>query len=294
MASYAATINIRHISTGRPPPGQKARSMLSLRDAKAKALGSLRYIARADAAADLDIIGHCQGETMIAENQADRRAMLTMSRWAINARAERHTEANGIRLADKLIISLPRDATPDHHREMVANIVADLGADSDAWLVAAIHRDRAGNPHAHILAVDGLETREAAVDRRPDAKRVRRRDQLRLNEGGNRPELRRRIANQINLVSKREGYRRAEVRSLADQGIKRTAQSHDGPRGSARRTLREIDAWFEQSSEKNGSSIHEAFPAQEPSFSGSALFAEESSTPRMPDLTTDTRSNDER
>jgi|TARA_R100000935_G_C2838829_1_gene169810 hypothetical protein len=244
MTTYAATINIRHISTGRPPAGKKSRICLSLRAAKAKALSSLRYITRPDAAADMDIIGHSQGTTMIAQNKADRIAMLQMSKWAINARATRHTDANGIRLADKIIVSLPRDASPDHQREMVGRIVSDLGKDSDAWIIAVIHRDRAGNPHAHILGIDGLETREAATARRPNAKRIRRRDQLRLNEGGNRPTVRRQIAHQINIVSGREGYRRAEVRSLADQGVDRIAQPHEGPYGSPRRTKREIMDWM--------------------------------------------------
>lgn len=236
MASYAATINIRHISTS-----SRGRSSLSVGGARKGALDNLSYITRASKTADLDIIGHSQGETMIAENAADREAMRDMSRWAIDARAARHTEANGVRLADKIIVSLPADASPEHHREMASGILAELGGDSDAWLVAAIHRDRRGNPHLHILAIDGLETREAALARRPDAQRVRRRDQLRLNEGGNRPELRARIAAQINAVSEREGYRCAEVRSLVDQGIDRAATEHEGPQGSARRLRRERD-----------------------------------------------------
>ena len=266
MPSYAASVNVRHISTGRPPIGKAARAMLTLPAAKTKTLASLRYITRADAAADLDIIGHNQGETMIAEDAADRRAMMEMSRWAIDARAVRHTEANGIRLADKLIVSLPADATPQHHREMVAGIVSDLGGDSDAWLVAAIHRDRGGNPHAHVLAIDGLETRAAALARRPDAKRVRRRDALRLNEGGNRQELRQRIAAQINRVSDAHGYRRAEVRSLVAQGVQRAAQEHEGPVGSARRTYRECEEWMDQANALDGpggslQEIEAVFPA---------------------------------
>jgi hypothetical protein len=240
MSSYAATINIRHISTS-----SRGRSSLSVSGARKAALDNLSYATRASKTDDLDIIGHSQGETLIATDAADRAAMWDMSRWAIDARAERHTDANGIRLADKMIVSLPADASPEHHREMVGSILSDLGGDSDAWLVAAIHRDRAGNPHAHILAIDGLETREAAHARRPDAQRIRRRDQLRLNEGGNRPELRRRIAAQINLVADREGYRRAEIRSLSDQGIDRAAQEHQGPKGSARRTRRDLDAWLD-------------------------------------------------
>lgn len=270
MTSYAATINIRHISTS-----AKSRSGLSANAAGKAALDNLAYICRADAAADFDIIGHCQGETLIAEDATDRAAMREMSRWAIDARAKRHTDANGIRIADKLIVSLPRDATHEHHREMVAGIVSDLGADSDAWLVAAIHRDRRGNPHAHILAIDGLETHEAAKARRPDAQRVRRRDALRLNEGGNRQELRARIAAQINAISLREGYRLAEVRSLADQGIERIAQTHDGPHGSARRIRREVDTWLGQGTEITAGGwdwLNAPEPPQPSTRSGSALF----------------------
>ncbi|MFZ3585131.1 MobA/MobL family protein [Loktanella sp. DJP18] len=271
MMTYAATINIRHISTS-----AKSRGGLSINAAKKAAFDNLTYICRTDAAADFDIIGHCQGETLIAEDATDRAAMREMSRWAIDARAERHTEANGIRLADKLIVSLPRDATWEHHREMVAAIISDLGRDSDAWLVAAIHRDRKGNPHAHILAIDGLETHEAAKARRPDAQRVRRRDMLRLNEGGNRQSLRVRIAAQINAISLREGYRVAEVRSLAEQGIERIAQAHIGPRGSARRTRREVDAWIGQDPEITAAGwdwLDGQEAQQPPTRSGSSLFA---------------------
>lgn len=234
MSSYAATVNIRHISTS-----SRSRDGLSIRAARKAALDNLSYITRASKADDLDVIGWSQGEALVAQDAGDREAMREMTHWAIDARAARHTEANGVRLADKVLVSLPRDATPEHHREMLVGILGDLGRDSDAWLVGAIHRDRAGNPHAHILAIDGLETREAAMERRPDAKRVRRRDQLRMNDGGNRQELRQRIATQINRVSQEHGYRRAEIRSLADQGIEHAAGEHEGPHGSARRTQRE-------------------------------------------------------
>lgn len=289
MTSYAATINIRHISTS-----AKARNGLSISAAKKAALDNLSYICRANATADFDLIGHSQGETMIAEDAIDRAAMREMSHWAINARAKRHT-ANGIRLADKLIVSLPRDATAEHHREMVAGIVSDLGANSDAWLVATIHRDRGGNPHVHILAIDGLETREAAAARRPDGKRIRRRDQLRLNEGGNRPDLRRRIAAQINAVSVREGYRQAEVRSLKDQGIKCTAQTHEGPHGSARRNLREVNAWLDQSNALDGGwDVRDASPSPQPLRSGSTLFAADAAAQHVAEQSTKTRRNEGR
>lgn len=42
-----------------------------------------------------------------------------------------------------------------------------------------------------------------------------------------------RITDQINTVSDAYGYRRAEIRSLENKGIQRTAQKHDGPRAAA-------------------------------------------------------------
>lgn len=267
MENYATTINIRHISSS-----PKARGSLSISAAAKAAIATLSYICRAEAAADFDIIGHSQGQTMIAEDAVDRAAMREMTLWSINARAKRHSDANGIRLADKIIVSLPQDATPEHHREMVRKIVSNLGQDSDAWIVAAIHRDRSGNPHAHILAIDGMETREAAKARRPDATRIRRRDALRLNEGGCRQILRQRIADQINAVSALHGYRRAEIRSLKDQGIQREAQKHKGPYGSARRKLYEDRNQLDQDG---------AISTQFPTRSGSSLFSKSRTAKRV-------------
>ena len=226
--SYEATINVRHISTS-----PKARNQLPLAEAKRRAINNLRYITRSSATWDGDIIGHSEGITMIANDPGDRRAAREMTMWALEARARKHRHSTGIRLADTLIVSLPRDATPAHHREMVANILTSLGGDSDAWLIGAIHRDRAGNPHAHILAIDGLESEAAARTRRPEAKRVRRADALRLNQGGNRQDLRARIAAEINAISDRERYRHAEVRSYKDRGIELTPSQHDGPKRRA-------------------------------------------------------------
>lgn len=112
---------------------------------------------------------------------------------------------------------------------MCAAILEDFTADSEAFGMAAIHTDKAGNKHAHFLFVDGLESLEAAKARRPDAKRVRRADALRLNEGGNRQEVRARVAASINAVALPAGRRTAEVRSYADRGIEREPQRHEGP-----------------------------------------------------------------
>ena len=112
---------------------------------------------------------------------------------------------------------------------MCAAILSDFSRDSEAFGMAAIHTDKRGNPHAHFLFVDGLESLDAAKARRPDAKRVRRADALRLNEGGNRQEVRERVAAAINATAAPAGRRLAEVRSFKDRGIDREPQRHEGP-----------------------------------------------------------------
>ena len=117
----------------------------------------------------------------------------------------------------------------DEQRTMCAAILSDFCGDSEAFGMAAIHTDKRGNPHAHFLFVDGLESIAAAKARRPDAQRVRRADALRLNEGGNRQEVRERIAATINAVAAPAGRRLAEVRSFKERGIDREPQRHEGP-----------------------------------------------------------------
>lgn len=220
MAHYETTVRLTHISTS-----TKGRSGLSVADAVGAAKANLRYITRDDAAQPGNIIARSNG-AILDGSPADLKAA---ARSAIEARSERHTDAYGVRLADKLIVSLPRDSTLDEQRTMCAAILADFCQDSEAFGMAAIHTDKRGNPHAHFLFIDGLESLEAAKARRPDAKRVRRADALRLNEGGNRQEVRERVAAAINATAAPAGRRLAEVRSFKDRGIEREPQRHEGP-----------------------------------------------------------------
>jgi hypothetical protein len=220
MSHYETTVRLTHISTS-----TKGRSGLSVADAVGAAKANLRYITRDDAAQPGNIIARSNG-AILDGSPADLKAA---ARSAIEARSERHTDAYGVRLADKLIVSLPRDSTLDEQRTMCAAILTDFTRDSEAFGMAAIHTDKRGNPHAHFLFVDGLESLDAAKARRPDAKRVRRADALRLNEGGNRQEVRERVAAAINATAAPAGRRLAEVRSLKDRGIDREPQQHEGP-----------------------------------------------------------------
>ena len=219
MSTYETTVKISHISTS-----GKARNGLSVADAVGSAKAHLRYITRDDAAEDGNIIARTDGQFL--DGTTDD--LKTAARQAIDARSQKHTDAYGVRLTDKLMVSLPNDATIAEQRQMCANILEDFTADSEALGLAAIHTDKAGNAHAHFLFVDGLETREAAKARRPDAKRVRRADALRLNEGGNRQEVRASVATSINAVAELSGRRLAEVQSFKERGVAARAQRHEG------------------------------------------------------------------
>ena len=117
----------------------------------------------------------------------------------------------------------------DEQRTMCAAILADFTADSEAFGMAAIHTDKRGNPTRISCSWMVSNPSPPPRPRRPDAQRVRRADALRLNEGGNRQEVRERIAATINAVAAPAGRRLAEVRSFKERGIDREPQRHEGP-----------------------------------------------------------------
>lgn len=217
--TYATSINIKHISTSR-----KARKVLSLAEAIATAKARFRYQTRDGATTDDDVICHTAGQTLTGDKVAIKAKAYT----ALAERAKKHTDKNGVRLCDTGHISLPNDATTEEQREIARRLVSDMAKDSQALVVASIHHDKKANAHLHWWAVDGLETREAAQARNPEAKRIRQRDQLRLNEGGSREEWRARFAAIVNEVGQANGRRFAEHRSLKDRGIERAPQLHEG------------------------------------------------------------------
>ena len=153
MSHYETTVRLTHISTS-----TKGRSGLSVADAVGAAKANLRYITRDDAAQPGNIIARSNG-AILDGSPADLKAA---ARSAIEARSERHTDAYGVRLADKLIVSLPRDSTLDEQRTMCAAILSDFTRDSEAFRDGGDPTDKRGNPHAHFLFVDGLESLDAA------------------------------------------------------------------------------------------------------------------------------------
>ena len=94
MSHYETTVRLTHISTS-----TKGRSGLSVADAVGAAKANLRYITRDDAAQPGNIIARSNG-AILDGSPADLKAA---ARSAIEARSERHTDAYGVRLADKLL-----------------------------------------------------------------------------------------------------------------------------------------------------------------------------------------------
>jgi len=206
---------------------------LSIEKAAMKAKANLRYIARSSAvkkgnAAGAGMVKNPDGS--VVRNASEGRAAI---RRAIDTRSQKGGK-NGKRVAEKMMFSLPNDFAGKPAREALRRVLHMLVADSDALAYGAIHTDRPDNLHCHILAIDGQESVASARKRRPDAKRVRRCDQLRMNERGRPREVRKAIAREINAVAEIYGLTKVEHRSFKDRGITREPGLHVGPQQIAR------------------------------------------------------------
>lgn len=208
---------------------------------------NLGYIARDAARADpADLIFAHAGKIKDGAEVEPGQLKKRMSQ-AIDERAKKHRKNVGVRLSDTMIVSLPNDATDEECREIAWGMLSHLVGDSEAHAMAAIHSDKERNKHLHIFYVDGLETRESAKARNPEAKRVRRRDfgrqivqEMPVGTDGNQlknecgkpitahGKLRADFAKIINDVGDREGRRFAEHRTFKERGIERTPQTHEG------------------------------------------------------------------
>ena len=242
------TTTIRRVSTS-----PKARVSLAPAAAAGRAVASIRYITRSTAAEAVD----WAGARLDAAAPKGHRAVKAALADAIQERATQGGQ-QGRRVADRLIVSLPNDWPLDARREALRRVCAHLAPPgSDALAMGALHNDKPDNPHMHILAVDGLESPEsakarAAARRKTKSKaamaeaaetgehpnmpktRARRRDALRLNEGGRPKELRREIAEILNTIAQEQDLHGVEWRSFEARGITHTPTTHDGPEKRAR------------------------------------------------------------
>jgi hypothetical protein len=221
------TTRFRGITTG-----TGARGQIESRAAVNAAMAHLRYIARPSAAiefasAGLSLTGH-------QPDGVDRELLRKSLRVRLEARAGSGGKV-GRRVAEKIIVSLPLDWDQAARVEAMRRVVEHIAPPgSEALAVAYSHGDKPGNPHFHVLAVDGRESLEGARNRRPDAQRVRRRDVIRLGDRGRPKALRGEIAAIINDVAKEMNLSAVEWRSFKDRGIKRRPGRHEGVEQRAR------------------------------------------------------------
>lgn len=200
-------------------------------DAAGTAKANLRYITR-DSAASVVIAKLDAHTTTAARTPTEKKAVLREMGQHIEERAGQGGK-NGKRVAEKLMFSLPNEWSGKLLQDAlrnVANTIAPKG--SEVRYVLALHTDKENNKHVHVLALDGAESHEAAKARRPDAKRVRRQNVIRLSEsGGERPkQLRREIAAALNTAAAQHGVEGVEWRSFEDRGITdREPGRHRGP-----------------------------------------------------------------
>lgn len=222
--------------TGISTSPQARSGGLSVSDAATKAKANLAYITRPSALGNEDgkILLRGDFRTPDGERVQTHHEAKAAMRAAIDERAARGGK-RGTRVAEKMIFSLPNDFPPDAQHETLKRLMARLGDGSrEAKMIGTIHRDKASNLHGHILAVDGAETEERARMRRPDAKRVRRRDVIRLGERGRPKELRGLFAEVINEVADERGLTRVEHRSFKERGLTDPTK-HEGPTRRAQR-----------------------------------------------------------
>lgn len=229
MARLELTTKMSSISTSSKARGGGMGASASV----SKAMANLRYITRESSAP----VVASAGPGIDANNTPgdDRKAVQA----ALEARAKTGGEA-GRNVAQRITVSLPNEWPDDAKAEALTRLVQHFAPrGSEALAVGALHRNKPGNSHLHLLVVDGRESEHEALMRNARAgkvpKRVRRRDVHRFNADLGRPkQIREAIAGVLNLVAERRGLEGVEHRSFKARGIERAPGTHRGPAADAK------------------------------------------------------------
>lgn len=233
-----------------------SKGSLTAEEATQRAYAHLRYIDRQSAVVGRVVQG-IEGDCFEAQAKAFR-SMISLRSMRGGKR--------GTRVAERIIFSLPNDLSENAENEILSAILKQLiPNDSEAAGWGVIHGDKPHNRHCHLLLVDGQESKESAQKRRPEAKRVRRADVIRMGDLGRPKELRNMIADEINKVASKNQSRTVESRSFKERGIDTPPTRHKGPQRlaqAARETLTSLFSWF--SSSNWLSPISELFPDHQP------------------------------
>ena len=208
------TTRFTPITTGSGSKHQKSAAA-----AVAAGAAHLQYITRSRAMDEVAWSG-VPGDGDAAKKTAIRQRMATLSKKGGKL---------GARVAEKGIVSLPNGWPSPARQEAIERLSRHLApVGSEAMAVVVTHKDKPGNSHLHFLALDGAESREAAQARRPDAKRVRRAQVIRLGDRGRPQQLRQEIANILNQVAAERGLEGVEWRSFKQRGIPLSPTLHEG------------------------------------------------------------------
>lgn len=125
------------------------------------------------------------------------------------------------RVADKIMLALPKELTPAQRHELVRGYAEEITAGRASWLAA--HHDMgkdASNPHCHLIIHD----RDAETGRRVFG----------TTEKGSTQRLRDLWQAHANRALERAGRQeRIDARTLEAQGVDRQPQVHEGPRNRA-------------------------------------------------------------
>lgn len=224
------TTRFRGISTS-PAATRQGRSGPD--DALKRCYGALNYVTRDDA------VGAIAWAGLQAEDGSPARTAKD-ARLALRARFREEAAKGGKvgrRLATTGIISLPNTWSTATIEEAVARLTKALAPpDTGAAVLIVQHTDKSNNAHLHFIAVDGVESREAAERRAgPDAQRIRRQNVQRFNERGAPKRWRCRIADILNATAIEKGEATVEWRSFKERGLRRVATRHEGPEARARK-----------------------------------------------------------
>ena len=150
-------------------------------------------------------------------------------RWL---RAEERADRVNARVADKLVIALPRELTLQQQITLIWSFAERLTQGRASWF-ASIHakgKDRE-NPHCHILVRDrDIHTGSRVVMFSAGAKEVRERAAKGLSAPTTLRDIRV-LWEQFTNQALRDAGRveRIDRRTLAEQGIGRSPQVHEGP-----------------------------------------------------------------
>lgn len=184
------------------------------------AAAHIRYITRKTA------LSHAMAERMPEGSAA-------AIRWL---RKEEDADRKNARVADKLVIALPRELNAEQRLHLVWRFSEQLTQGRASWF-AAIHargKDK-DNPHCHLLVRDrDIETSQRVVMFSAGAKEIKERKKKGLPPVTSLPMIRQLWAELANGALEEAGRcERIDHRSLKEQGIDRPPSIHEGPNSRA-------------------------------------------------------------